>query len=77
MNKNGFKIGSHEIYLFHNGEGISEKLSSIKGSTFSLENGTVIETKLDVQSVFTEKFNDSYERKKFEALPAPERRCHI
>jgi hypothetical protein len=69
INKNGFKIGNHEIYLFHNEEGVSEKLSSIKGSTFSLENGVVTETKLDVQSVFNEKYNDNLDRKKF-TLPA-------
>jgi Domain of Unknown Function with PDB structure (DUF3858)/Transglutaminase-like superfamily len=69
INKNGFRIGSHEILLFHNEEGVSEKLTTLKGSTFNLENGIVTETKLDVQSVFNEKLNNNYERKKF-TLPA-------
>ena len=69
INKNGFKIGNHEIFLFHNEQGESEKLSTIKGSTFNIENGVVTETKLDIQSVFNEKFNNNYDRRKF-TLPA-------
>jgi hypothetical protein len=69
INKNGFKIGSQEIFLYHDGQGVSEKLSSVRGSTFCLEHGMVTETKLDIQSVFNEKFNDNYERRKF-TLPA-------
>ena len=57
MNKNGFDIGSHNIYLYHNEEGEYEKMSAIRGSTFNLENGVVQESKLDEKSVFNEKIN--------------------
>src|SRR5258706_12530425 len=52
MNKNGFDAGSRQIFLYHNSDGDVEKISSIKGSTFNLENGVVTETKLDEKSVF-------------------------
>src|ERR1700733_8586508 len=47
MNKNGFDIGSHNIYLYHNEEGEYEKMSAVRGSTFNLENGIVVESRLD------------------------------
>src|SRR3954470_7994322 len=69
MNKNGFNIGSHNIYLYHDEEGQYEKMSAIRGSTFNLENGVVVESKLDEKSVFSEKINKNYDSRKF-TLPA-------
>jgi Domain of Unknown Function with PDB structure (DUF3858)/Transglutaminase-like superfamily len=69
MNKNGFDIGSQRIYLGLDTGGNNEKLISLKGSTFNLENGIITETKLDDKSVFREKFNNDYEVRKF-TLPA-------
>ena len=69
INKNGFEIGSREISLYHNGQGDYEKLFSVKASTFNLENGVITETKLDDKSVFTEKYNNNYDDKKF-TIPA-------
>src|ERR1700680_2483346 len=61
MNKNGFEIGSQNILLYHNSDGDFEKLTSLKGSTFNLENGVVNETKLDEKSVFNEKYSKNYD----------------
>jgi hypothetical protein len=69
MNKNGFDIGSHNILLYHNEEGEYEKISAIRGSTFYLENGVVVESKLDEKSIFSEKLNKNYDSRKF-TLPA-------
>ena len=69
INKNGFDIGSREITLYHNGDGDAEKLSSLKGSTFNLENGVVTETKLDEKSVFNEKYSKNLDVRKF-SMPA-------
>lgn len=69
VNKNGFNIGSQNIYLHHSDDGEYEKISSIRGSTFNLENGNVAETKLDEKSIYSEKINKSIESKKF-TLPA-------
>ena len=69
INKNGFDIGSREITLYHNGDGDAEKLSSLKGSTFNIENGVVTETKLDEKSVFNEKYSKNLDVRKF-SMPA-------
>jgi hypothetical protein len=69
MNKNGLDIGSQEISLYHSGDGRVEKIMSIKGSTYNLENGTVQETKLDEKSIFTQKYNNNIDDKKF-SMPA-------
>ncbi len=69
VTKNGFEIGSQEIPLFHNTQGEVEKLFAVKGSTYNLENGLITETKLDEKSIFTEKYNDDFDQKKF-SMPA-------
>jgi hypothetical protein len=68
INNNGFDIGKFEIELYHDDEE-SEKLFSIKGSTFNLENGVISETKLDEKSIFNEKYNSRIDEKKF-TMPA-------
>ena len=65
VNKNGFNIGSQNIYLHHSDDGQYEKISSIRGSTFNLENGNIAETKLDEKSIYSEKINKSIDSKKF------------
>ncbi len=69
MNKNGLNVGSQEISLYHSGDGRVEKIISIKGSTYNLENGSIQETKLDEKSIFTEKYNNNIDDKKF-SMPA-------
>jgi Domain of Unknown Function with PDB structure (DUF3858)/Transglutaminase-like superfamily len=69
MNKNGFDAGNHQISLYHNSDGDVERISSLKGSTFNLENGVVSETKLDEKSVFNEKYNKNLDLRKF-SMPA-------
>lgn len=69
INKNGFDIGSREISLYHDHEGDYEKLYSLRASTFNLENGVISETKLDDKSIFTQKFNNNLDDKKF-TMPA-------
>jgi len=69
INKNGFDVGERRISLYHNKEGDVEKLSLLKGSTFNLVNGAVVETKLDEKSIFNEKLNENYDQNKF-SMPA-------
>ncbi len=69
LRKNGFDLGSQAIELYHDFEGNEEKLSVLNGSTFTLENGLVTESKLDEKSVFTEKYNKNIDLKKF-TLPS-------
>ncbi len=65
LNKNGYDIADVEIYIYTDGRG-EEELSSLKAYTYNLENGKVVETKLDVkESVFKEKIDKNFTRKKF------------
>jgi hypothetical protein len=69
LNKNGVDAGTREIQLYHRGGEESEKLFSIRGSTFNLESGIVQETKLDEKSIFEERLNKDYIEKKI-SMPA-------
>lgn len=67
LNSNGYDIANVEIPLYsssnNNGE---EKLNSLKAITYNLENGQVIETKLDSKSsLFEDKINKHWVEKKF------------
>jgi hypothetical protein len=69
INKNGVDIGTQEILLFNDRVGDAEKLFSLRGSSFNLENGVVTETKLDEKSIFNEKSSKNYDIRKF-SMPA-------
>lgn len=65
LNKNGYDIGDVVIDLFTNGSA-EENIINLKAVTYNLENGKVIETKLDVKgAVFKDKINKNWIRKKF------------
>ncbi|SRR5579871_142659 len=64
LSKRGFDAASEEISLYNDGQN-GEKLAEVKGSTFNLENGNIVETKLDDKSVFTDKVDKNYSDKKF------------
>lgn len=65
LNKNGYDIANVSIRLFSNGQD-EELLDKLKAYTYNLENGKVVETKLDVKSnVFKDKINKNWVVKKF------------
>lgn len=64
INRNGFDIGDVQITLFSQGTD-EERLVDLKAITYNLENGKVVETKLDNSSVFKEKVNKNLIIKKF------------
>lgn len=65
LNKNGYNIANVEIRLYTNGEA-EEELQNLKAVTYNLENGKVVETKLEVKSqVFKDKVNKNTVIKKF------------
>jgi hypothetical protein len=68
LNKNGFDAASFTIPLYFDGDA-EEKLDNLKAVTYNLEDGKVIETKLDNSSVFKEKISKHKIVKKF-TLPA-------
>lgn len=64
LNKNGFTAGDVEIPLYSSGQSV-EKLENLKAVTYNLENGKVVETRLDDKSVFTDKMSQHWIQKKF------------
>jgi len=64
INKNGFDAATIIIPLFVQ-DSKSEKLEQLKASTYNIENGQVIETKIDKASVFTENHSKNWIYKKF------------
>lgn len=68
-NKNAYGISQVEIPIYASDE-IEEELSSIKAVTYNLENGKVVETKLDPKNdIFKEKLSKNKVIKKF-SFPA-------
>jgi len=64
LNKKGFDAATVEIPLYSSGTDI-EKLDGLKAYTYNLENGKVVETKLDDKSIFTDKVSKHWTNKKF------------
>lgn len=64
LNKNGYNQADIEIPLWTSGNAI-EKLEELKAITYNLDNGTVTETKLEKNNVFTEKKSKNLTLKKF------------
>ncbi|HMR92606.1 MAG TPA: transglutaminase domain-containing protein [Chitinophagaceae bacterium] len=65
LNKNGYDIGNVEVSLYADGNR-EEELLKLKAVTYNLENGKVVETKLETRSgVFKEKINKNWVRQKF------------
>lgn len=65
LNKNGYDIANVSISLYTNGED-EEVLEKLKAITYNLENGKVVETKLDTKSsVFEDKIDKKRKIKKF------------
>ena len=71
LNKNGFDAAKEADITFtpvQNG-GAEEKLDDLKAITYNLENGKVVETKLEAASVFKDKLDKNHFIKKF-TMPA-------
>jgi len=68
LNKNGFEAANVQVALYNDGKS-EEKLDKLKGYTYNLENGKVVETKLDNNSIFKDKLDKRLSLRKF-TLPA-------
>jgi transglutaminase-like putative cysteine protease len=68
LDKNGYDEAEMRIRLFTR-NGAEEKLDGIKGITYNLENGKMVETKLNKSEIFKEKESEHWVAKKF-TMPA-------
>ena len=64
LKKSGYAIADIEIPLYVS-DGNEERLVSVKAVTYNLENGRVVQTKLDKSGVFTDKYDKNHILKKF------------
>jgi hypothetical protein len=64
LRKTGFDIATVTISLYV-GDRDEEKLEGLRASTYTLENGKVVETRLDDKSVFTDRLDKHHIQKKF------------
>jgi hypothetical protein len=65
LNKNGYDLADVSVYLYTNGDD-EEKLDKLKAVTYNLENGKIVETKLDQKTgIFKDKLNKNLLVKKF------------
>jgi len=64
INRKGFDAATITIPLYVNGNDV-ERLVSLKASTYNLEDGKVVETKLDDKSIFSNQENKYRINKKF------------
>jgi len=67
LKQQGVERATIEIPL-HKQEGRSEKVRSVKASSYNIENGTLKETKLESKNIFTENENKYWDVQKF-AIP--------
>lgn len=68
LNKNGYDEANISVYLYMQGND-EERLNHLKAATYNLENGKVVETRLESKAVFTDKLDKNSILKKF-TLPA-------
>jgi Domain of Unknown Function with PDB structure (DUF3857)/Domain of Unknown Function with PDB structure (DUF3858) len=64
LNKNAFDLATVKIPLYI-GERSEEKLDKVEAATYTLENGEVVKTKLDRQSIFKDKASKNRVIQKF------------
>jgi hypothetical protein len=64
LKRTGFNAATIKIPLYV-GSMSSEKIIGLKASTYTLEDGKVVETKLDSKSIFTDKFSKHIVEEKF------------
>lgn len=57
LKKEGLSWADASIALYKPGSSSEERVTSLKASTFNLENGKIVETKMSKDGVFNEKFN--------------------
>jgi hypothetical protein len=64
LKKEGLDFANSSILLYHAGSA-EEKLANLKASSYNLEGGKVVETKMSKDGIFKEKYNRNYNQHKF------------
>jgi hypothetical protein len=64
LTKEGLNYANAQIPLYHAGS-LEERVASLKASTYNLENGRIVESKMGKEGIFKEKFNRNINLHKF------------
>ncbi|MFM9837111.1 MAG: DUF3857 domain-containing protein [Cyclobacteriaceae bacterium] len=64
LKKEGLDLANSSILLYHSGSA-EEKMTGLKASSYNLEGGKIVETKLSKEGIFKEKYNRNYNQQKF------------
>jgi hypothetical protein len=64
LKRTGFDAATIQIPIYMDGT-VTEKITGLKASTYTLEDGKVVETKLDAKSIFTDKISKHLMTEKF------------
>jgi hypothetical protein len=62
--KSGYDLANQELILYHNANG-QEKILTLKGSVYNMENGKVIESTLEKSMIFQEEMDNRHTEQKF------------
>jgi len=65
LNKKGFDLGNFTIPIYVGDHGDEEKITSFRASTYNLEDGKVVETKLGKDAKFSDREDKNHILKKF------------
>ncbi|WP_207632786.1 DUF3858 domain-containing protein [Foetidibacter luteolus] len=65
INKNAFDLATIEVLLYIQNYSYEEKLEGLEAVTYNIENGQVVATKLDKESIFKDKYDKNHMIKKF------------
>ncbi|HVM88832.1 MAG TPA: DUF3858 domain-containing protein [Puia sp.] len=74
--RNAFDEATIKVPLYQGASQYADQFNDLEASTFNLENGRIVETKLDKNSIFKEKYNKEYVSLKF-SLPNIKEGCII
>ncbi|WP_143308842.1 DUF3857 domain-containing protein [Chitinophaga vietnamensis] len=69
VDKNGYDYATIRIGLYKSDGREEEKLSNLKAAAYNLENGEIVETRMENKNVFSDAVSKNYNVKKF-AIPA-------
>lgn len=75
IKRNAFNLATVQVMLYEK-QDEKEKMSDIKGYTYTLKNGSVTKAALDKSGIFSEEYDQNHTLKKF-TLPALEEGCII
>src|SRR5690606_2379522 len=65
LKQSGYSLANVEVPLYRNSNNDEERISNIKAITYNIENGKLVQTKMDKTNLFTEKVSKTRILKKF------------